>query len=46
MHDPRSKSAPTQTNQSSDKLLNLLEIMTEQTEPLLLGWQGYTPCLV
>lgn len=36
MHDPHSKSMPTQTNQSSDKLLNLLEVMTEQPEPLRL----------
>lgn len=36
MRDPRSKFAPTQTNQSSDKLLRLLEIMTEQSEPLRL----------
>lgn len=36
MHDPYSKTMPTQTNQSSDKLLNLLEIMTEQPEPVRL----------
>ncbi|MDR1979543.1 MAG: IclR family transcriptional regulator [Synergistaceae bacterium] len=36
MRDPQSKLAPTQTNQSSDKLLNLLEILSEQIEPLRL----------
>jgi DNA-binding IclR family transcriptional regulator len=30
------KLTPTQTNQSSDKLLNLLEVLSEQTEPLRL----------
>jgi len=32
----RERFTPTQSNQSSDKLLNLLEIMTEQSEPLRL----------
>jgi Transcriptional regulator len=36
MQDSREKFTPTQSNQSSDKLLNLLEIMTEQSEPLRL----------
>lgn len=36
MHDPQSKSMPTQTNHSSDKLLTLLEVMTEQPEPVRL----------
>lgn len=36
MPDPKNKSLPTQTNQSSDKLLNMLELMTEHSEPLRL----------
>lgn len=33
MPSPKDKNLPTQTNQSSDKLLNMLELMTEQNEP-------------
>jgi DNA-binding IclR family transcriptional regulator len=36
MRSPQDKLTPAQTNQSSDKLLNLLEILSEQTEPLRL----------
>jgi DNA-binding IclR family transcriptional regulator len=36
MKELKKKLLPTQTNQSSDKLLNMLEIMTVQTEPLRL----------
>lgn len=33
MSDPLNKSLPTQTNQSSDKLLNMLEILAVQSQP-------------
>jgi DNA-binding IclR family transcriptional regulator len=36
MNASQDKLTPTQTNQSSDKLLNLLEVLSEQTEPLRL----------
>lgn len=36
MSDPQNKNLPTQTNQSSDKLLNMLEILTEQNQPIRL----------
>lgn len=36
MRDSQEKFTPTQSNQSSDKLLNLLETMTEQPGPLRL----------
>lgn len=36
MADIRGKNLPTQMNQSSDKLLNMLELLTEQPEPLRL----------
>lgn len=36
MQDPHKKSVPTQTNQSSDRLLTMIEVMVEQQEPLRL----------
>lgn len=36
MSNPQNKNLPTQTNQSSDKLLNMLEILTGQNRPLRL----------
>jgi DNA-binding IclR family transcriptional regulator len=36
MHASQNKLTSTQTNQSSDKLLNILETLSEQTEPLRL----------
>lgn len=36
MQDPHSKSLPTQTNQSSERLLTMIEVMAENQEPLRL----------
>lgn len=36
MRNPQEKALPTQTNQSSDKLLRILELLAEQPEPLRL----------
>lgn len=41
MSDAQNKNLPTQTNQSSNKLLNMLEILTEQNQPIRLQDIGY-----